>query len=232
MTGTTVTSGTTGTTGMTGFDLSTYLVTDSASAGSRGVLDIVRAATSGGVTAVQLREKNASARGFYELVLRAAELTAGRAALIVNDRVDVFLAARAAGARVDGVHVGQSDLPVTLVRRLIGPAAILGLTANTPAQLRAVAALPDRTVDYLGVGVIRATRTKPDHPEPLGTAGFGALAATTPLPCVAIGGVTVADTVPLRRAGAAGLAVASAVCAAEDPQAAARELAHAWRAAA
>lgn len=89
-------------------------------------------------------------------------------------------------------------------------------------------ALPSGTVDYLGVGVIRPTATKPDHPAPLGLDGFAALAAATPLPCVAIGGITVADAAPLRRAGAAGLAVVSALCTAEDPAAAARRFRTEW----
>ncbi|HEY0246947.1 MAG TPA: thiamine phosphate synthase [Gryllotalpicola sp.] len=213
-------------------DLSTYLVTDAAACGPRGVLDVVRAAVAGGVTAVQLREKTASARELFELTRRAAALIDGRALLLVDDRVDVALAARQAGARVDGVHIGQSDLPATAVRRMLGGDAVIGLTANTPRHLAELAALPAGTVDYLGVGVIRPTATKPDHPAPLGVAGFAALASAAPLPCVAIGGVTRADTTALRAAGAAGLAVVSAICAAPDPERAARELATAWREAA
>jgi thiamine-phosphate diphosphorylase len=211
--------------------LRTYVVTDARAAGPRDVLDVVRAAVAGGASAVQLREKTASARALFELVMRVAEVTAGHALLLVDDRVDVFLAARTAGARVDGVHLGQSDLPVGLARHLVGPEAVVGLTANTRAHLDDVAALPGGTVDYLGVGVIRPTATKPDHPVPLGYEGFARIAAATPLPCVAIGGVTVADTRPLKAAGATGLAVVSAVCAAPDPARAARELAEAWEAA-
>ncbi|WP_285035035.1 thiamine phosphate synthase [Plantibacter sp. ME-Dv--P-095] len=208
--------------------MATYLVTDASASGARGVLDVVRRAVDGGVTAVQLREKTATARELFELTLRAAELVSGRALLLVDDRVDVFLAARSAGAVVHGVHVGQSDLPVDAVRRIVGDAAVVGLTANTPAHLAAVAALPAGTVDYLGVGVIRPTATKPDHPEPLGVDGFAAIAAATQLPCVAIGGVGLADTAALRSAGAAGLAVVSAICAADDPAAAARAFRAAW----
>lgn len=208
--------------------IATYLVTDASASGDRGVLDVVRRAVDGGVTAVQLREKTASARELFDLTVRAAEVVAGRALLLVDDRVDVFLAARSAGAVVHGVHVGQSDLPVDAVRRIVGQAAVVGLTANTPAHLDAVAALPLGTVDYLGVGVIRPTTTKPDHPEPLGVEGFAAIAAATPLPCVAIGGVSLADTAELHVAGAAGLAVVSAICAADDPAAAARAFRSAW----
>nr|WP_259608171.1 MULTISPECIES: bifunctional hydroxymethylpyrimidine kinase/phosphomethylpyrimidine kinase [Microbacterium] len=105
----------------------------------------------------------------------------------------------------------------------------MGLTANTAAHLDAVRALPVGTVDYLGVGVIHPTATKPDHPPALGIAGFAAFAADSPLPCVAIGGIGLDDVAPLRAAGAAGVAVVSALCAAEDPCAAARTFLRAWR---
>jgi len=211
--------------------LQTYLVTDAALSGDRGVLEVVRAAVAGGATAVQLRDKSASARSLYELAVAAAAVVDGRALLLVDDRVDVALAARAAGARVDGVHVGQSDLPVEQVRAILGAAAVVGLTANTPEHLDAVRRMPAGTVDYLGVGVIRPTSTKPDHPAPLGVDGFAAIAAAAGLPCVAIGGVKLADTAALKAAGAAGLAVVSAICAAPDPEHAARELSEAWRSA-
>ncbi len=209
-------------------DLSTYLVTDPGLSGPRGVLRVVEAAVAGGVSVVQLRDKTADTRDFFELAVAAARITAGRSLLLVDDRVDVFLAARHAGAAVDGVHVGQADLPVSLVRALIGPDAVLGLTANTPAHLAAAHALPPATVDYLGVGVIRQTATKPDHPEAIGVAGFEAFARSTGLPCVAIGGIGLDDTAALRAAGAAGLAVVSAICAADDPASATRAFAAAW----
>ncbi|KFF59338.1 hypothetical protein JF66_12095, partial [Cryobacterium sp. MLB-32] len=189
------------------------MVTDPGLSGARGVLAVIEAAVAGGVSVVQIRDKNASTRELYALLLEAARLTAGRCALVIDDRVDVFLAARAVGAVVDGVHVGQSDLPATVVRALIGPGALLGLTANQPAHLDAVHALAPGTVDYLGMGVIRPTLTKKDHPQPLGIEGFARLTATTSLPCVAIGGVALSDTAALRAAGAAGLAVVSAICA-------------------
>ncbi|BBE22627.1 hypothetical protein MN0502_15100 [Arthrobacter sp. MN05-02] len=149
--------------------------------------------------------------------------------VLVDDRVDVYLAARELGASVDGVHVGQSDLPPDVVRRIVGPDAVIGLSAATPGELSVAHALPAGTVDYLGVGAVHATATKPDHPAPLGVDGFAALAAGSDLPCVAIGGITTADAAALRGAGAAGMAVVSAICAAADPAASARELAKAWR---
>jgi hydroxymethylpyrimidine kinase/phosphomethylpyrimidine kinase/thiamine-phosphate diphosphorylase len=223
-------------------DLSVYLVTDPALCGERGVPAVVAAAVAGGATAVQIRDKHASAADLLATVTAAADAIdahasahpdAGRPLLLVDDRVDVVLAALARGTRVDGVHVGQSDVPADLVRRMLDAASpdrrlVVGLTANAPAHVEAVRALPAGTVDYLGVGVIRPTSTKPDHPAPLGHDGFGIIAGLSPVPCVAIGGVDVRDVAAIAAAGGAGTAVVSAICAAEDPAAAARELAAEW----
>ncbi|OUE25352.1 bifunctional hydroxymethylpyrimidine kinase/phosphomethylpyrimidine kinase [Clavibacter michiganensis] len=227
---------------MSALDLSVYLVTDPALCGARGVPAVVAAAVAGGATAVQIRDKHASAAELLATVMEAATVidahaaahpSAARPLLLVDDRVDVVLAALARGARVDGVHVGQSDVPADLVRRMLDAASpdrrlVVGLTANAPEHVQAVRALPAGMVDYLGVGVIRPTSTKPDHPAPLGHDGFGIIAGLSPVPCVAIGGVDVRDVEPIAAAGGAGTAVVSAVCAAEDPEAAARELADAW----
>jgi thiamine-phosphate pyrophosphorylase len=208
-------------------DLSLHLVTDDRMPFAH-VVDVVDAAASSGVSVVQFRDKTATGRDLFDRVTALSDVIAGRVMFVVDDRVDVVLAARAAGARVDGVHLGQTDLPVFAARRLLGADALIGWTANTPAHFAAAAALPPDTVDYLGVGVIRATATKPDHPEPLGVDGFAELVASAPLPCVAIGGIQTHDVAPLRRAGAAGVAVVSAVSAAEDPAAATRALREAW----
>ena len=205
-----------------------YLVTDTAQCGRRGVAATAAAAVAGGVRTVQVREKHASAAEFYAQVLAVADAVGGRALVLVDDRVDIYLAARAAGARVHGVHVGQSDLPVSSVRALVGPDAVVGLTANTPEHLEAVRALAHGTVDYLGAGVIRPTSTKPDHPAPLGVDGFRAFAAAAPVPCVAIGGIGLPDLRGLRAAGASGAAVVSALCTAPDPRQSARKLVAAW----
>ena len=205
-----------------------YLVTDTAQCGERGVAATAAAAVAGGVRTVQVREKHASAAEFYSLVLAVADAVADRALVLVDDRVDIYLAARAAGASVHGVHVGQSDLPASSVRALVGPDAVVGLTANTTAHLDAVRALAPGTVDYLGAGVIHPTSTKPDHPAPLGIGGFRAFAAASPVPCVAIGGISLLDIRGLRAAGASGAAVVSAICTAADPRRSAEELVAAW----
>jgi len=210
-------------------DLSVYLVTDAALCGDRGVVETVRQAVAGGVTIVQLREKHADDAAVVEQLIELSQVIAGRALLVVNDRLDAAVEARRRGARVDGVHLGQSDASVVRARELLGPDAVIGLTANTHEHLEAVRALPPGTVDHVGVGVIRPTSTKPDHPPALGIEGFRALAAASPVPAVAIGGVGLGDLVALRDAGAAGVAVVSALCAAEDPRDAARALRREWR---
>ena len=209
-------------------DLSLYLVTDPGLCGDRGVVETVRQAVDGGVRIVQLRDKAATDAETTALLIELSRVIDGRALLVVNDRLDAAVAARAAGARVDGVHLGQGDASVLRARAELGPDAIIGLTANSAEHLDAVRALPAGTVDYLGVGVIRPTATKPDHPPALGVDGFRAFAAKSPLPCVAIGGVGLDDVAALRDAGAAGVAVVSAICAADDPAEAARRLRQRW----
>lgn len=210
-------------------DLSLYLVTDAALCGDRGVVETVRQAVDGGVRIVQLRDKEASDDDVVEQLLALSRVIDGRALLLVNDRLDAAVAARTRGARVDGVHLGQGDASVSRARDVLGVDAVIGLTANSPAHLEAVRALPAGTVDYLGVGVIRPTSTKPDHPPALGVEGFRAFVEASALPCVAIGGVGIDDTESLREAGAAGLAVVSALCAAPDPRAAATAFVRRWR---
>jgi thiamine-phosphate pyrophosphorylase len=213
-------------------DLSLYLVSDSAQAASAGhnLVDVVMQAVAGGVTAVQVREKNASAREFLDTVLRISDVLPDSVALFVNDRVDVFLAARAVGRRVTGMHVGQSDLAARTVRELVGPDAIIGLSASTDEQLRAAASDP-ALITYVGIGALHPTQTKRDAPPALGHTEFARLVGVSALSAVAIGGVTRGDLAALRSSGAAGAAVVSAICAADDPQAAARELRDAWGAA-
>lgn len=119
-------------------------------------------------------------------------------------------------------------MPAVLARRLVGAEAIVGVSAQTPQQFDEIERLPPGCVDYLGVGAVRETPTKPDHPAPLGIEGLGALVASTTLPCIAIGGIEADDLPALRRAGAAGVAVASAIGGADDAHGAARRLVTAW----
>lgn len=195
-----------------------------------GTARYVRAAVDAGVTMVQVRWKNADAGPVLDLVSQCAEQIAassGSAVLVVNDRVDVFLASRERGVAVDGVHVGQTDLPVETVRRLIGDNAVLGLSASTRADLDTVLALPPGTVDQIGVQ-FRDTATKSDTPQGLGVDGMADYVELSPAPVVAIGGITLADLAPLAAAGVHQAAVVSAIAAAENPASAAAELVHSF----
>ena len=213
-------------------DLSLYLVTDTAQCqrAGRSVLHTVQQAVAGGVTTVQVREKTATARDFLELVLALAHQLPAHVTLLVNDRVDVYLAARAQGARVHGVHVGQSEFPVPVVRQLVGEQAIVGLTADSDSEL-VMANQYAAWLDYVGIGPLHATASKADAYAPLGHEAWARLRQQTHLPAVAIGGITVADVPRLRQSGADGVAVIGAICAATDAQQAARELASAWHSA-
>lgn len=196
-----------------------YLVTDTDLCGPRGVPTVVDAAITGGATVVQVRDPLASARELVALTRAVLTVVAGRVPVIVNDSVDVALATGA-----DGVHVGQSDLdPVSV--RAIAPDLMVGLSVSTAAEALAAQALP---IDYLGAGPVFATPTKPDAAAAIGVDGLGAICAVSALPVVAIGGLSAQHCADVRRAGAAGLCVVSAVCAADDPRSAAAGLAAAW----
>jgi thiamine-phosphate pyrophosphorylase len=198
------------------FDLSLYLVTDPEMTARRGLLETVAAAVDGGVTMVQLRYKNAPARAIIEAGRALHTLLAPRGIpLIVNDRVDV---AHAIGA--EGVHVGQDDLPPAAARAILGPDAIIGLSLTSENQLPTV----DATVNYVGLGPIFPTGTKAYSVAALGEQKFAALRRRLSCPVVAIGGITAANAVRAIAAGADGVAVVSAICAAPDPRAAAQAL--------
>ncbi|MDQ1295714.1 MAG: thiamine-phosphate pyrophosphorylase [Actinomycetota bacterium] len=183
-----------------------------------GILDTVAAGLAGGVDLVQVRPgPDLCDRDAYELTVRAVRLCRARGVpCLVDDRLDVALAARA-----DGAHVGARDLPVRRARELLGPDAILGATARDPGT--ALLAQADGAT-YVGVGPAHLTRTKDGLPPPLGPAGVGAVARVLGVPVLAIGGVRVGHVPELLAAGAHGVAVVSALSAAEDPTAAARAL--------
>ncbi|HML07222.1 MAG TPA: thiamine phosphate synthase [Xanthobacteraceae bacterium] len=196
------------------------LVTDHALARGRSLAEIVAAAVKGGVTMIQLREKAAPTRAFIEEARTLKRLLAPLGVpLLVNDRIDVALAAGA-----DGAHVGQHDMPVALARRLLGPAAIIGLSIT---ELDEVRGADVELADYLGVGPIFAQSTKLDATPPLGLEGLAAVRRATRKRIMAIGGVSAANASAVRSAGADGIAVVSAIMGAEDPLAAARALASA-----
>ena len=199
------------------FDPALYLVTDRTLAAGRPLADIVREAVLGGVTAVQYREKALGTRTMIEEVRAlAALLRPAGVALIVNDRVDVALEADA-----DGVHVGRGDMPPEQARRLIGPDRILGASVHEPAH---IAALDPAIVDYVGAGAVFPTGTKTDIAGLLGLDGLARLRRATRMPMVAIAGINQDNAAAVMATGVDGIAVVSAIVAAEDRRAAAARL--------
>jgi thiamine-phosphate pyrophosphorylase len=193
------------------------LVTDRRLSAPHSVEEVVRAAVRGGVDAIQLREKECSTREFVELARALKTILAPAGVpLMVNDRVDVALAACA-----DGVHIGQSDMPYGDARRLLGPDAIIGLSVESMEQAEQAGSLD---VDYLGVSPVFSTPTKTDTAPAWGLDGLAALRRASRHVLVAIGGINRENAGAVIRAGADGIAVVSAICAAADPERAAREL--------
>ncbi len=194
-----------------------YLVTDQALTHGRRLADVVAAAVQGGVTCVQLREKQLGTREFLAQALILKALLAPQGIpLVINDRIDI---AMACGAH--GVHLGQNDLPVDEARKLLPPGVFIGWSVESMDDVQQSAALP---VDYLGVSPIFSTPTKTDTKDPWGLEGLTVVRAATRLPLVAIGGIHTGNARDVLRAGADGLAVVSALCAADDPRAAAATL--------
>ncbi len=198
---------------------SLYLVTDSGLSCGRSHEEVVACAIRGGATIVQLREKDCCTRDMIEMARRlVAVCRSHKVPLIVNDRIDVALAADA-----DGVHVGQDDMPVPLARKLIGPDRILGVTAHTVQEaLKAI----EEGADYIGASPIFATATKADAGEPIGLEGLREICRACRVPVVGISGINGSNAQRVIRAGAAGVAVVSAVVSADNIERAARDLAN------
>jgi thiamine-phosphate pyrophosphorylase len=195
-----------------------YLVTDRGLAGDRPLEEVVLAAVEGGAGVVQLREKELATRAFVESARRLKALLEPRGIpLIVNDRGDVALAAGA-----DGVHLGQEDMAYPDARALLGPDAIIGLSVETPEDVREAEGFD---VDYLGVSPIFPTPTKSDTKGAWGLDGLAEVRRMSRHRLVAIGGLNATNAADAIRAGADAVAVVSAICAAADPRRAAEELA-------
>lgn len=198
-------------------DWRVYVVTDVRRARGRSHREIALAAIRGGATAVQLRMKDEPAREIVETAREIAPVSrAAGVTLIVNDRIDVAVA-----AEVDGAHVGQEDLPASAARALLGEARYLGVSAATEEE--AVAAWR-AGADYLGVGAIYATGTKADAGDAIGVGRLRGIRRAVPIPLVGIGGITVENAADVIRAGAAGVAVVTAVTLAPDMVEATRRL--------
>jgi thiamine-phosphate pyrophosphorylase len=200
-----------------GIDPRLYLVTDRVLSGGRPLEKIVRESAAGGVTAVQLREKNAGAREFFEQASELRQVASDLGiALIINDRVDIALACRA-----DGVHLGQSDMHCARARLIVGKDSIIGVSVSTVDEAMEAEA---EGADYLGVGPLFATLTKPDALPAIGLGVLRSIRRAVRIPLVGIGGITYDNAGDVILAGADGVAVVSAIIASADPGAAARAL--------
>lgn len=200
-------------------DYSLMLVTDHCS-DVDAFCTIVEKALQAGVTVLQLREKTATTRDFYQLALRIKPIARQyNVPLLINDRLDIALAVDA-----DGVHVGQEDLPVAVVRRLIGPDKILGATAATVAAAQTA---EREGADYIGSGAMFPTLTKPGK-QVLSLNVLAQIKQAVQVPVVAIGGITADNLLTLKITGVDGLAVVSAIIDSADPAAATQEILSRW----
>ena len=201
-------------------DVRCYVIVDAAACGGRDPVDLALAAARGGATIIQLRDKRGDFSAMLALAREMKEALAETGVpFVVNDRVDVALAAEA-----DGAHVGQEDMPATDARQLLGPEAIVGLSHKTPEE---VAASPVEALSYAAIGGIFPTTSKEQGAS--GLTAFADMARTMRarapgLPIVGIAGINAGNAASVIAAGADGVAVISAVCGADDPEAATREL--------
>lgn len=195
----------------------TYLVTDGDMCGSRSLVAVVEAALAGGVNIVQYRHKGAGTRRMVEEAGALCGLCRRYGVLfVVNDRVDVALAVKA-----QGVHLGQEDMPLAIAREILGPEAIIGMSAS---NVREAVEAESGGADYVGASAVFATPTKGEAPA-MGLEGLAEICRSVSVPVIGIGGLHQDNAAAVMAAGARGVAVVSAVMAAPDPEDAARKLA-------
>jgi len=203
-------------------DYSLYLVTDRSILKGRSLFEVVAEAIKGGVSLLQLREKDVCSRDFYQIALKIKELAKScNVPLIINDRLDIALAVDA-----DGLHIGQEDLPLEVARKLLGPGKILGYSVSTPVE--AVYG-EKKGADYLGAGPVYPTGSKLDTIEPIGTAGIKVIKESVSIPVVAIGGVGLSNADEVKKSGVDGISVISAILGSPQVEENARSLKNIWR---
>lgn len=197
-------------------DYSVYLVTDRRNKTDEEFLNIIEEAIKGGTTVVQLREKTASTKEFYDLALRVKEITSRYGVpLLINDRIDIALAIDS-----EGVHIGQDDMPADIAREIIGEDKILGVSASTVEEAKKA---ENDSADYIGSGAVFPTATK-DDADSVSKEELKEIVDSIDIPVVAIGGITVENASSLRDSGIAGFSVVSAIMSAEDPKEASKKL--------
>ena len=200
---------------MKNLDLSLYLVTDKSDDVEK-FLNTIEEAIKGGVTVVQIREKTADTLDFYNLALKVKEITTKYdVPLIINDRVDIAMAVDA-----DGVHVGQSDMPCDVTRRLIGEDKILGVSAATVQEAKKA---QENGADYIGTGAVFPTQTK-DDADSVTKEELEEIVKSIDIPVVAIGGITLDNASELADTGIKGLSVVSAIMSSDNPKKSSEEL--------
>lgn len=225
------------------FDMSAYFVVGPQDCKGRPVTDVVDDALRGGATFIQLRAKNADAKDITEMARDIAQVikNSGKSdsvAFVIDDRVDVVWQARDKGIKVDGVHIGQTDMEPQEARALLGEDAIVGLSAETESLVKLINELPSGCIDYIGAGPLHVSTTKPEASvggndgsgHTLDEEQINAICAASEFPVVVGGGVHVDDMEMLARSKAAGWFVVSAIAGADDPEAATREMVTRWKA--
>ena len=197
-------------------DYSVYLVTDRRNKTDEEFLNIIEEAIKGGTTIVQLREKTASTKEFYDLALKVKEITSRYGVpLLINDRIDIALAVGS-----EGVHIGQDDMPADIAREIIGEDKILGVSASTVEEAKKAEI---DSADYIGSGAVFPTATK-DDADSVSKEELKEIVDSIDIPVVAIGGITVENAHTLKGSGIAGFSVVSAIMSAEDPKEASKKL--------
>lgn len=222
------------------FDLSSYFVVGPENTKGRPASLIIKDVVEAGFTFIQIRSKLASAKELISLTVEASDIikSLGRSdqvALVVNDRLDVILAARKEGAKVDGIHVGQEDIPVEVCREYLGEDSIVGLTARSSDLFDYIQKADISQIDYFGAGPLRETMTKPDcglnkngEIVTRSLEDISRLAKLSPLPLVIGGGVGPEDIEGLARTGVDGFFVVSAISHADNPKEAAIKFLKSW----
>lgn len=190
-------------------DLSLYVITDRKIQAPRSHIEVVQEVVAGGASVVQLREKEENTRTFLEEALSLRAITKEQGILfIVNDRIDIALAACA-----DGVHLGEEDMPIEYARR-IAPHLLIGASCDTEERAKE---LESQGADYLGVGTVFTTATKKDAGEPIGLERLRAIKKAVKIPVVAIGGITLENLKEVLATGVDGIAVVSAIVGSPSP---------------
>ncbi|WP_099313373.1 thiamine phosphate synthase [Clostridium paraputrificum] len=201
---------------MKNVDYTLYLVTDRDVLRERDLIKCIEESILGGVTLVQLREKNVTSREFYEIAIKVKEVTSRyNIPLIINDRLDIALAIDA-----DGLHIGQKDLPASVARKILGKDKILGVSAATLQE--SLKAEKDGA-DYLGVGAVFSTSTKKDTRD-VSYETLSSITSSVNIPVVAIGGINEKNVTKLKESNIDGIAVISCILGKEDVKGAAEKM--------